>query len=893
MFIRVHLWLKTSNPFTPLIVAGILICVSLTLERFTFMSFRRLALIGALIITFPALAFAQIGEPIVVPWSADNTPAQSQIRQYQNFKRLQNDQAVRKPPRQEYAYQAPRDEALPIDEMDRPRPIAYMPQAFMVEEPSALEAMYSERIVDELEQFGYDMFGVPDESLRHNLAAAAETAPSIPSGAVQDDFILNAGDELEILFTGQRSEQIRTVVNSQGQILIPDFPPIPAAGRSIGHVRVSIEAASEQLHNTQAFVSLTSVRQIGVLVVGHVKRPGRKTLTVFHTVLDALMESGGVKKTGSLRQIKLVRGGRSTFIDLYGLLLHGSTNMDLGLRDGDRLIIPPIGPTVAVAGEAKRAGIFEILPRVRAMYHQPENNSEKLTLNEMLELSGGVLSPGKNRFLHLAVSPSGKEIVREVHNNNKAAFNPVFSDGSVLMVSKGREKRAGTVNLVGNTLRPGLHDLSHNKTLSALLSSPDILGEDIYPLIGVIERWDEKQLTKTLIDFPLKLVLQGAFDRSLEDSDAVHLFSNAQIKSLRAPKDIKIRNVSYGSEAELETDMITDETLASFLRERSVFTRGAIRDPGAYPISEGLSLESVLATAGGLALEADTSNIEVSSLNTRTRVNFRETNPNDVVIDAGDTIRVNQKFAKITDNSVLVIGEVSNPGRYDLMPGDKISDLMQRAGGLTQQAYPYGAIFSRESERRAEEARFRAQASQVELAVSAALEADDKSVNAGKIAEARSLASELRNAEGVGRITVEADPAVLTTQPELDMLLESGDRLYIPKRNLLVRVRGEVLSPASLQFRERKDPLHYIHEAGGFTFHADKDRTFVIYPDGSAQPLQVSAWNHKPVKIPPGSTIVIPRDPKPFDFIQSAKDVSQILSNLAVTAIFVDDLQDD
>ncbi|HOO81795.1 MAG TPA: capsule biosynthesis GfcC family protein, partial [Alphaproteobacteria bacterium] len=94
------------------------------------------------------------------------------------------------------------------------------------------------------------------------------------------------------------------------------------------------------------------------------------------------------------------------------------------------------------------------------------------------------------------------------------------------------------------------------------------------------------------------------------------------------------------------------------------------------------------------------------------------------------------------------------------------------------------------------------------------------------------------------------------------------------------------------QFRERKASLDYIHEAGGFTFHADKDRTFVIYPDGAAQPLQVSSWNYNPVMIPPGSTIVVPRDPKPFDFIQSAKDVSQILSNLAVTAIFIDDVAD-
>lgn len=108
-----------------------------------------------------------------------------------------------------------------------------------------------------------------------------------------------------------------------------------------------------------------------------------------------------------------------------------------------------------------------------------------------------------------------------------------------------------------------------------------------------------------------------------------------------------------------------------------------------------------------------------------------------------------------------------------------------------------------------------------------------------------------------------------------------------------MRVNGEVLSPANLQFRKNKSPRDYIMEAGGFTYNADKDRAFVLYPDGSAQPLLVNTWNHKATFIPPGSTIVVPRDPKPFDFMQSAKDISQILSNLAVTGIFLDDIRDD
>ena len=817
-----------------------------------------------------------------------------------------------------------------LDAQGRTHRVFFNPpqQQRIPEAPSALETMYQDRVVDTVRQFGYDLFGVPSGETQNFLSSLGRESYSIPSGSVADDFILDIGDQLEIVFTGQRHDRDTYTINSQGQLLIHDFPPIPAAGRSIGQVRISVEAAARNLHNTQAFLSLASVRQIGVLVVGHVRRPGRQNLTVFHTILDALMETGGVQKTGSLRQIKLVRDGRSQLIDIYSLLMYGATNADLQLRDGDRIIVPPIGPTIAITGEVKRPGIYEILPRLSGMRHQSENASEKLTLNDALDLAGGVLVSGQNRFLKLGSNTNGKAQVSEIRD----AFAPEFGDGAILVVSKGKEKRAGMVELTGHTRKPGIHALSEASSLSTLLPNGNVLGEDIYPLIGMIERFNPEQLSRHYIDFPLKLVMSGDYDRQLKEDDVVHLFSNRQIRSLVEASKHKKENkdhhehsentgfiqASYNERGQAEQGstphsdpyddhIIKDPILAAHLKERTVFVRGAVRNSGHFPVSEGATLDSLLAVAGGLALEANTRNIEVTSAlqgeglhknrpsgTRRIHVNFRETNPQDVLIGPGDSVRVNQKFDKITDKSVLILGEVRNPGRYDLIPGDKVSDLLKRAGGLTQQAYPEGSIYSREAERRAEENRYRAAARDLERALAISLEKNnDQTPNTTQVAMARELASELRNVEAVGRITVETDPGILATNPEQDMLLEAGDRIFIPKRPMSVRVNGEVLSPASLQFRERKKPLEYIHEAGGFTYHADKDRTFVLYPDGSAQPLQVSSWNYRATFIPPGSTIVVPRDPKPFDFIQSAKDISQILSNLAVTGIFLDDVRND
>ncbi|MCB9990648.1 MAG: SLBB domain-containing protein [Rhodospirillales bacterium] len=765
-----------------------------------------------------------------------------------------------------------------------------------VDIPSPLEEIYSSRIIEPLTQFGYDLFentGTIDKEKRR----------AMPGGAVQDDFLLSSGDTLSIIFRGQRNSTDTYVIDSQGQLIIEDLPPVTAAGRTIGQVRNQLVTFAQQLHNTDVFVSLNEVRQIDVLVVGHVRKPGRKTLTVFHTVLDALNDSGGIEKTGSLRQIKLVRHGRSTVIDLYGLLIHGSANMDLALQDGDKLIIPPIGPTVAVSGGVKRPGIYEITPQLKGMLYKPQDASEKLTLEEMLELSGGVLTPGQNRFIKLGLTPDGRETVDDITK----PYDPVFSDGSILSVASSREARAGTIELTGHTRRPGIHDLDKVKTLSALLDDEQVLGPDIYPLIGVIERWDDSQMTGKLLDFPPLLVVKGQFDRKLEDGDIVHLFSRKQVLELQKPAALHKEEQELESGSALDVpDRITDPVMASFLTERAAFIRGAVRQQGAYPLAEGASLENLIAVAGGLTLEASTGNIEVTSAlhgqngqahgrsgTQRKNINFNEDDPSEIMLEPGDTVRVNQKFHKIADNSVMIIGEVSHPGRYDLMPGDKLSDLLRRAGGLTGQAYPDGAIFSRESERKSEESRFRAAARDLERALAVAMEDQDKAPDANQIGLARQLAAELRQVEAVGRITVEADPGVLVTEPELDILLETGDRVYIPKRPLTVRVNGEVLSPATLQFRKDKNPRDYIAEAGNYTYHADKDRVFVLYPDGSAQPLLVNNWNHTPSFIPPGSTIVVPRDPKPFDFIQSARDITQILSNLAITGIFLDDLRDN
>ncbi len=754
---------------------------------------------------------------------------------------------------------------------------------------SPLEKSYSARAETSLQQFGYAL-------LRH-ASPHRPIASSAVSGIIQDDYILGEGDRLNIIFRGQIEHDHIYTVDHRGLLVVGNLPPVSAAGRSLAAIRAELESHTARLHNTSIHISMDGIRQIGVLVVGHVMSPGRHRLNAFQGAIDALITAGGVDKTGSLRQIRLVRRGKSHMIDLYELLVHGAAANDVTLQDGDKIIVPPIGPTAAIAGNVNRPGIYELRPHPDGLVSPVKNQGRRLSLDDMLVLGGGITSPIQNRFMKLAPGQNGREELSEIHD----ARAPLFGNGALLQVIAGDTVRAGTVTLSGHTNRPGIHALGRVSTLSALLSDNDVFGSDIYPLIGIIARRDQNQMAPALKPFPPLLVRDGAFDMDLQDHDVVHLFSRAQIHALHTddtnPAALNDITPAAGRQEQQAKPAPLDPVMQSFLRERSAFIRGAVRQESAWPVAAGATLENIIAVSGGLSIEANRHNIELTAGHSRNNavrrsVNIDAEDPATIAIAPGDTVRVNQKFHKIAGNSILIIGEVEHPGYYDLMPGDKMSDLIVRAGGLRDHAYPKGAIFSRESERRAEEARFRAAARDLERALAVAMETPDKAPDATQLAMARDLAAELRQVEAAGRITVEADPVVLAAQPALDMLLESGDRIYIPKRPLTVRVNGEVLSPAALQFRQDKTARDYIAEAGGYSFHADQSRAFVLYPDGSARPLGRNRWHHNAIMIPPGATIIVPRDPKPFDFIESARDISQILSNLAITGIFINDLRD-
>jgi protein involved in polysaccharide export with SLBB domain len=473
--------------------------------------------------------------------------------------------------------------------------------------PSALEALYSQRIIEPLEQFGYDF-------LRNNQISAI--APP-PLGLVNDRYILGVGDALNIALTGQRNAHYQIKLDSNGQIHIPGLAPLNAAGQSLASLKVQISTQFEGDYNQAIYVALSEMRRSSILITGHVRSPGRITLTNQHNVIDALIQAGGVEKTGSLRQIRIIRDGQVTLLDLYNLLLHGTDIMDLNLKDGDRVVVPPIGPTLAIAGDVKRTGIFEILPAMQGMWHESKQRSQYLALSDLLDMGGGLLSPGKIRYLKLDMQLNGDERVSDIDD----PFAHVFGDGSILSVVRGVERREGTIEVSGHARVNGMHALSQNKTLHSLINNDRVLGKDIYPLIAIIERWNRQSLSAEYLSFSPLLVLNGKYDDKLQDGDVIHFFSHLQIAAIHTDEAESYRTqakslpleAAYGSAPDREeADMLVSEEIISLLKERSLFVRGAVRRKGHYPVAQGATLENVLAVAGGITLEADKKNIEVT-----------------------------------------------------------------------------------------------------------------------------------------------------------------------------------------------------------------------------------------------------------------------------------------
>lgn len=535
--------------------------------------------------------------------------------------------------------------------------------------PSRLEQIMSQRAGVKLRQFGYDQLGLGRDI----------TLPQ--TGAIQDDYVLGPGDNIIVTLRGQENNQYSIPVDSQGQLTLPRMRPIGATGRTFGSLRQEIEAAVQRSYiATNAFVTLGQVRQVSVLVSGEVNDPGQRTLNGLASALDAILVSGGIKKSGSLRNVRIQRGGREFSVDLYSVLTDRSVSSNLRLADGDRILVPLLGHTVAVTGLVRRPGIYELPARQSGM-----------AVRSLLDLAGGQEVRGKYRFSVLRILPDGSSQMTPL-----ASDSGTVNDSEILFAQFGASQTISQGTLSGGMGLAGTFPVAGAK-LSDLLKPPGALGPAPYTLFGLIWRKDPQTLLRTLVPFTPVAVLRGDEDETLRSDDVVRVFQVSEIQILT--QTIKV----YKARRLADQEAIRNPLAASP-------TGGATQppnSPGPSPTTPSTPQNDTTQTGAALQAAqtaqnaATTTQRDVADILSQpgtTSTQNPAANFEDQAVNSGQfaTNREITSFSDLAhqlqidpvvlvnflmDHQVTINGAVRGPGDYFVGPNVPLQDLVQAAGG--------------------------------------------------------------------------------------------------------------------------------------------------------------------------------------------------------------------
>ena len=325
--------------------------------------------------------------------------------------------------------------------------------------------------------------------------------------------------------------------------------------------------------------------------------------------------------------------------------------------------------------------------------------------------------------------------------------------------------------------------------------------------------------------------------------------------------------------------------------ENSITIGGAFKRPHRYEFIKGETIEDAIFLAGGFNNEVHGSpRIELSSINSVTanrELSYLSTKTaSDKTLKNGDVINISS-VSGIAPRIITLTGEVNNPGDYSIQPGDRILDIINRAGGYTSEGYFPGAVFLRKEVAKSQEAAFDRAADALEDTVidivTQTTLAPDQNISQFTLLPISELITKIRNEKPLGRMVVNLDMYNLKTDPMMNFLVQDGDKLHIPRRPSSVSIVGEVLNSASVGFNPGFDVNDYIQSAGGLKDSADSSKIFVILPDGKSELVKMNLFASSKTIIP-GSTIVISRDSRPFDAISLTQIISPILADLATSA---------
>lgn len=718
--------------------------------------------------------------------------------------------------------------------------------------------------LEDLRRFGYDLFaGEP---------TTFAPATDIP---VPVDYVIGPGDTVDVQMFGSQNAQYRLVVARDGVLNIPEIGPVMVAGMTFSEMsRALQDRIAEQMIGVKSSITMGPLRSIRVFVLGDAYRPGSYTVSSLSTMTNALFVSGGINKIGSLRNIQLKRSGKVvTTLDLYDLLLNGDTSGDERLKPGDVIFIPPVGPTVGVGGQVRRPAIYEL-------------RGER-TAAEILSLAGGMLP---------SAFPDASQISRISEDRTRTIIDVDLSDAGglatrieaddLVTVFSVLDKREDIVVLQGHVYRPGPYQWSAGMRLTDLLPTT----RDLRPLADLdyimVRREDPASQRISVLSTSLADALDNdEHDLELQPLDQITVFS------LESDRIEYVEPVLSELRLQASRDLPANEVRIS----------GRVRAPGSYPLEPGMRVSDLVRAGGGFresayGLDAELTRYEVDDSDQRKTVllnvdlesAMRGGTGANVVLRPHDILNIKEIPMWKESEFVTIEGEVRFPGSFPIRRGERLSSLLDRAGGLTDLAFPDGAIFLREALREKEEQQILELASRLQSEVESASVADPDSADD---AEARrALLEQVRATEATGRLVINLGRIVSGNTAAIgDVELRDGDRLLIPRAEQTVTIIGEVQFPTSHIFEPGVSRDGYIGRSGGTTALADKSRVYIVRANGSVVSSRRSLFfrNRNYNDVRPGDTIVVPIKADPVSSLALWTSVTSIIYNIGVAAAAV------
>ena len=765
---------------------------------------------------------------------------------------------------------------------------------------------------DKTEIFGLDLF-----------KDAPTTFAPIDLAPAPLDYVLGPGDELRIQLFGGLSINRQIPINREGNITIPEVGSIQLSGLNFEEAKSRISSTIKaSLIGVTVEVSLAKIRSIQIFVLGNSFSPGAYTVSSLSNISNVLFFSGGPTKNGSLRNIEIRRSGKVIGqFDFYDLIIKGNTNSDIRLQSNDAVVIKPTLKTITISGEVKNPARYELI--------------EGEGFNELLTFASGLSNLANKEKITLSyLANNGERIFKNFNLNDIESHS--LSDGDEIFVHRLSNTPRNIINVLGEIASPGYVAYEDGITLEDLLL-PDSFLEKTYTPFVIIERENKlgsKSLLRTnlLGRSDIKTILKPndtiyilskedvSFLNSILVADALSLLSDKdsetlsdhfsqigmerfQCKSLQmlakqsSTSSIKfvkskyLPNPNLGPIDQLEFVNGCPEIfeqkpyLIIFALENSSVISGEIRNPGIYPTYNISSPFDLLSFAGGVTEKGSGMMDIYTDEGKSIKVNvFEKTNLSSLGIKTSFYGNLSSRISNEVF-SVSLEGAFISPGIYGARQGDRLSDLIKRSGGYKKNAYPYGGVLARKSVAEKEKIGFMRSADQLEQSIATAISSGRISSVGGDptlaLTSISRLITNLQNIEPIGRVVTEFDIDLLDRSPEKDLLLEPGDKIFIPERPSTITVSGQVLSPTSFSFDPTYKVSNYVNLAGGYTEEADKNRTLVIYPNGIAS--RVRNWPNSP-NLSPGTTLVVPRDPNPFDWLVFSQILFPIVSNFATSA---------